>query len=76
MQAIPGDYLAIDRKIRRFIPFQDVDLRDPQERVCDFNEVVISLDAERAMVEASRCIHCPDPADIQAAGIDAFLRSK
>lgn len=62
MQAIPSEYLAIDRKIRRFIPFQDVDLRDPQERVCDFNEVVLSLDPERAMLEASRCVHCLDPA--------------
>jgi glutamate synthase (NADPH/NADH) small chain len=62
MQAIPSEYLAIDRKIRRFIPFQDVELREVQERVCDFNEVVISLDPESAMLEASRCIHCPDPA--------------
>jgi glutamate synthase (NADPH/NADH) small chain len=62
MQAIQSDFLAIDRKARARIPFVDVDLRDPQQRICDFNDVVISLDAERAMLEASRCVHCPDPA--------------
>lgn len=44
------------------MPFFDIDLRNPQERVCDFNDVVITFDAERAMLEASRCVHCPDPA--------------
>ena len=62
MQAIPSDFLAIDRKARARIPFLDVDLRDPRERICDFEDVVISLEAERAMLEASRCVHCPDPA--------------
>lgn len=62
MQAIPGEFLAIDRKSRKYIPFFDVDTRDPSIRVCDFNDVMIPLDAERAMLEASRCVHCPDPA--------------
>jgi glutamate synthase (NADPH) small chain len=62
MQAIQSDFLAIDRKARARIPFQDIDLRDPQVRICDFEEVVIPLDEERAMFEASRCVHCPDPA--------------
>ena len=62
MQAIPSDFLAIDRKARARIPFLDVDLRPAQERICDFEDVVIALDAERAMLEASRCVHCPDPA--------------
>ena len=62
MQAIPSDFLAIDRKTRARMPFFDIDLRDPQERVKDFNDVVISFDTERAMLEASRCVHCPDPA--------------
>lgn len=62
MQAIPSDFLAIDRKARARIPYLDIDHRDPKLRICDFNDVVISLDAERAMLEASRCIHCPDPA--------------
>jgi len=62
MQAIPSDFLAIDRKARAHLPFLDVEVRDPQERICDFNDVVISFDVERARLEASRCIHCPDPA--------------
>jgi glutamate synthase (NADPH/NADH) small chain len=62
MQSIPSDFLAIDRRARSYIPFEDIDVRNPQERICDFEDVVISFDAERAMVEASRCVHCPDPA--------------
>ncbi|MCI0520417.1 MAG: NAD(P)-dependent oxidoreductase [Chloroflexi bacterium] len=62
MQSIPSEFLAIDRKERAHIPYFDVDLRAAEERICDFNDVVISMDAERAMLEASRCVHCPDPA--------------
>ena len=62
VQAIPSEFLALDRKERAVQPFQDVPLRSPQERVCDFNDVVIPLDADRAKFEASRCVHCPDPA--------------
>ena len=54
MQAIQSDFLAIDRKARSRIPFVDVELRDPAQRICDFEDVVISLDVERAMLEASR----------------------
>jgi len=54
--------LVIDRKARMKIPFEDLDLRDPGERVFDFEDVVIPFTPERAMQEASRCIHCPDPA--------------
>lgn len=67
MQAIESDFLAIDRKERMYIPFRDLEHRSIQERVCDFEDVVISLDAERAMLEASRCIHCPDPAPCYVA---------
>jgi glutamate synthase (NADPH/NADH) small chain len=67
MQTISSDFLAIDRKTRAYMPFFDVDIRDPQERVCDFDDVVIPLDAERAKLEASRCIHCPDPAPCMLA---------
>lgn len=62
MQAIQSDSLAIDRKERLRVPFLDLDERPVPERLCDFEDVVISLDPERAMLEASRCIHCPDPA--------------
>ncbi len=62
MQFIPSETLAIDRKCRANMPFHDLDLRPPVERVCDFGDVVIDFSPERAMAEAARCIHCPDPA--------------
>jgi glutamate synthase (NADPH/NADH) small chain len=62
MQAIPSDFLAIDRRERLRIPYFDLDHRPVEQRICDFNEVVVSLDPERAIEEASRCVHCPDPA--------------
>ena len=62
MQAIPSEFLAIDRKQRARIPYLELDLREPDQRICDFEDVVIPLDEERARLEASRCIHCPDPA--------------
>lgn len=67
MQAVPSEFLAIDRKERANRPFFDLDLRSAEERTCDFNDVVIEFDPERAMVEASRCIHCPDPAPCMVA---------
>ena len=62
MQAVPSEFLAIDRKARMRIPSDDLDLRPAATRVCDFEDVVISMNAEQAMLAASRCIHCPDPA--------------
>jgi len=67
MQAVPSEFLDIDRKARANKPFFDLDLRPPEVRTCDFNDVVISFDPERAMTEAARCIHCPDPAPCMLA---------
>ena len=67
MQFIPSETLIIDRKARANMPFFDLDLRAPEERTCDFDDVVIEFDPERAMVEAARCIHCPDPAPCMLA---------
>jgi glutamate synthase (NADPH/NADH) small chain len=67
MQNIPSEYLEIDRKARVYMPYQDLALRPPTERVCDFGDVVIAMDSDRAMLEASRCIHCPDPAPCMLA---------
>ncbi|MBN2500327.1 MAG: NAD(P)-dependent oxidoreductase [Anaerolineales bacterium] len=61
-QAIPSEYLAIDRKARAMMVCDGVGLRDPEERVKDFEDVLIPLQAECAQIHASRCIHCPDPA--------------
>ncbi len=35
--------------------------RAVEDRVLDFEEVVLGYDAEMAMEEASRCMQCPDP---------------
>ena len=67
MQTCPSEFLEIDRKARVYMPYQDLSLRPPTERVCDFGDVVIPLDSSRAMEEASRCIHCPDPAPCMLA---------
>jgi glutamate synthase (NADPH/NADH) small chain len=67
MQTIPSEYLEIDRKARVYMPYQDLARRSPTERVCDFGDVIIPLDSDRAMLEASRCIHCPDPAPCMLA---------
>jgi glutamate synthase (NADPH) small chain len=67
MQVIPSEFLAIDRKERANRPYRDLNLRAPEERIRDFEDVVISFDPERAMVEAARCIHCPDPAPCMVA---------
>lgn len=67
MQAVPGEFLEIDRKNRANQPFNDLTLRPASERVCDFEDVVIEFDETRAKVEAARCIHCPDPAPCMVA---------
>lgn len=67
MQAVPGEFLAIDRKERANTPFYDLDLRPVQVRTHDFEDVVIEFDSERAIREAARCVHCPDPAPCMVA---------
>lgn len=62
MQSIKGEFLAIDRKARARSPSMDIATRSVAERICDFNDVIIPMDAEQAMEEAARCVHCPDPA--------------
>jgi len=67
MQFIPSENLTIDRKARVNAPFYDLDLRPPDIRTCDFENVVIDFSPERATAEAARCIHCPDPAPCMVA---------
>lgn len=67
MQAVPSEFLDIDRKERVNKPFFDLDLRTPEERTSDFEDVVIDFTPEQAMVQAARCIHCPDPAPCMVA---------
>jgi glutamate synthase (NADPH) small chain len=62
MRQIPGEFLAIDRKARARLPSLNVDTRPVQERLCDFEDIMIPLTPARAMEEAARCVQCPDPA--------------
>ncbi len=62
MRAIPSEFLAIDRKERARMPSLEVEARPVFERIHDFDDVVIPMTAEQAMLEASRCVQCPDPA--------------
>lgn len=62
MPIIDSEFLAIDRKARARIPSLEETTRPVKERVCDFNDVIVPMDAAQAMLEASRCVHCPDPA--------------
>ncbi|MEW5867718.1 MAG: NAD(P)-dependent oxidoreductase [Chloroflexota bacterium] len=67
MRTISGDFLAIDRKARARTPSFDVSIRTVEERICDFEDVVIPMTPEQAMMEASRCVQCPDPAPCMLA---------
>lgn len=67
MQAIPSEFLKINRKERVNKPFFDLNLRNPEERTGDFNGVVIEFTPEQGMAQAARCIHCPDPAPCMLA---------
>ncbi len=35
--------------------------RDVEERICDFEEVIVGFDEELAIAEALRCMQCPEP---------------
>ncbi len=54
--------IQIDRKARLRILRQSVPKQKPEERVLNFCEVYLGFDEERARIEATRCIQCPDPA--------------
>jgi glutamate synthase (NADPH/NADH) small chain len=62
MEKISSDSLAIDRKARARLPSLEVSHRPVSQRVCDFDDICIPMTPEEAMFEASRCVHCPDPA--------------
>ena len=67
MRNIPGEFLAIDRKSRARVPSMDISNRPVEERVLDFDDVVIPLDPIQARIEAARCVQCPDPAPCMLA---------
>jgi glutamate synthase (NADPH/NADH) small chain len=64
-EMLPRDFSAIDRKERMKIESLGLPVRVANERKKDFDEAIIRLDEDWAIHEASRCIHCPDPAPCQ-----------
>ena len=63
-----------DRKERMKIPHTPYAVRPVEERVRDFDEIVIGYDAESAMREASRCIQCPEPKCVAACPLDNNIK--
>jgi hypothetical protein len=59
---LPRDFSSVDRKVRLKIESHGLLLRPANERIKDFDEAIIRLDEEWAVHEATRCIHCSDPA--------------
>ncbi|MFH2040630.1 MAG: NAD(P)-dependent oxidoreductase [Chloroflexota bacterium] len=59
------DFSSVDRKERMKIESSGLPLRPAKERIKDFDEAILRLDEEWAVYEATRCIHCPDPAPCQ-----------
>ncbi|MCO6449832.1 MAG: NAD(P)-dependent oxidoreductase [Caldilineales bacterium] len=51
----------IDRKERLQIPRQPVPKQAPGDRISNFGEVYQGYDAETVIIEAERCLQCPDP---------------
>ena len=48
MPSIASEFLAIDRKQRARTPSMEVSTRPVEDRLCDFNDVVIPLTPEEA----------------------------
>lgn len=64
---LPRDFSGVDRRKRMQIKSYGIPLRPAEERVRDFDEAIIRVDEDWAEHEASRCIHCSDPAPCQKA---------
>jgi len=67
MHELARDIPKVDRKARMKLPFKGRQLRPVNERINDFDEVIIPFDEKRAVEEATRCLHCPDPPPCQKA---------
>lgn len=59
--------LPINRKTRLHTEPPPLVLRDPDERVCDFDPAMVDMSPEQAQAIAAVCIQCPDPAPCQKA---------
>jgi glutamate synthase (NADPH) small chain len=67
MHNLTRDIPKVNRKARMSLPFEGRQLRPVSERIKDFDEVIVPFDEKRAVEEATRCLHCPDPAPCQKA---------
>jgi len=61
------EFPGVDRKARMRLPYYELPVRPVADRVKDFDDISIPISSERAISEAARCIHCPDPAPCQKA---------
>jgi len=52
---------SIDRKELLRIPQEPVPKQSPEERIHNFNEVYQGYNEETVIIEAARCIQCPEP---------------
>jgi len=44
--------------------------RRPEDRICNFGEVALGYDEGQALVEASRCITCPNPKCVEGCPVE------
>ncbi|MCD6289287.1 MAG: NAD(P)-dependent oxidoreductase [Anaerolineae bacterium] len=56
----------LSRKERLKIPHQPMPTQPPETRIHNFDEIYLGYSAEAAMIEATRCIDCPNPSCVQA----------
>lgn len=54
-------FRGVNRQGRVNQPPIDYLKRDADERICDFEEVIVGFDEELAIAEALRCMQCPEP---------------
>ena len=57
-----SDKPLLANKERMQLPFRELDYRPAEERIRDFQEIFLSFDIDLARYEASRCLHCKQPA--------------
>jgi glutamate synthase (NADPH/NADH) small chain len=67
MNTCPLQLTQQERQRRLAMPSRGLPERLPAERVHDFNEPYLPVDEDWAIYEATRCIHCEEPAPCQVA---------
>jgi glutamate synthase (NADPH/NADH) small chain len=60
MTPITIDSSQVDRKARMKLPFEELVMRAPADRLADFEPAHVLLTEEQARRAAERCIHCPE----------------